>query len=69
MKTQKWFEKKIGKRIYRDPDTCGCSTCEDVVENGLVVADKNHAEYLYMIQGEFKLDGIDLNYRDNQLNK
>ena len=66
MKSQNWFILHIGKRIYRDSDTCNCSTCADVVANGLVVHDKNHAEYLYMIQGEFKLEGIDLNYRNRK---
>lgn len=60
MKTLQWFINRIGKRIYRDDDNCGCATCNDVVKNGLIVIDKNHAEYLHMVNSE----GIE--YRDTK---
>lgn len=61
-----WFKKRIGKRIFRDPDNCKCPTCKDVVKNGLIVANKNHAEYLAMTDNDFEREGIKLNYRDKQ---
>ena len=66
MRNLKWFQERIGKRIFRNPDNCKCPVCEDVVENGLIVVDSFHAEYLYMIQGEWKSEGTILNYRDKK---
>jgi len=60
MKSLQWFINRIGKKIYRDSDNCECSTCKEVVKNGLIIHDKNHAEYLHMVHSE----GID--YRDKQ---
>lgn len=60
MKTLQWFINRIGKRIYRDDDNCSCTTCNEVVKNGLIVIDKNHAEYLFMVNSE----GIE--YRDTK---
>lgn len=62
MKTLKWFYSKIGKRIYRNAVEC-CSTCRDISLNGIVVHDKNHAQYLFDIQNDFMSEGIDLDYR------
>jgi len=55
MKSLNWFKNRIGKRIYRDRNDCHCLDCEDAVGNGLIVRDKNHAEYLHMIQGASKI--------------
>ena len=64
MKSLKWFNNKINQRIHRDKGSCGCHTCKEVAREGLVVADKDHAEYLYMLQNEFANCGEYLNYRD-----
>lgn len=61
-----FFISRIGKRIYRDEDTCKCPTCADVVENGLIVADEDHADYIFNIQNDFANDGDYLNYRDEK---
>lgn len=66
MKTLKWFENRIGKRIYRDDNVCGCKTCRDVTQHGIIVNDRDHAEYLFDCQNDYRADGILLNYRDIQ---
>ena len=53
-----WFIGRIGKKIYRDTVDCKCSGCTDGTENGILVHDKDHAEYLYNVQ----LD-MDIRYR------
>jgi len=64
MKDKAWFYQRVGKRLFRDTSTCDCKTCKDVVENGIVVHDEIHAEYLFMSQCDFAADGVELNYRD-----
>jgi len=70
-KTKEWFIERIGKRIFRDGQCLKnekkcCETCKFVFENGLIVADENHAEYLSMIDVDFAVEGIFSNYRDNK---
>lgn len=52
MKTINWFYKRIGKRIYRRKNTCPCKSCLDTMENGVLIIDKEHAEYLHMVDCE-----------------
>jgi hypothetical protein len=61
-----WFISRIGKRVYRDKNTppCGCDTCNNIEANGIVITDKDHAQYMYDIQLEFAQEGHYLNYRD-----
>ena len=67
MRNLKWFEARVGKRIFRDPNTCKCHVCKDVVDNGLIIVDDSHAYYIYASQGDYKHDiGEDLNYRDKK---
>jgi hypothetical protein len=54
-----WFTDRIGKRIFRNKTSCKCETCKDVFENGLVVGDQFHAEYLEMVQHD-----LNINYYD-----
>ena len=68
MKPLSFFIKNIGKRIYRDDNGCTCETCKDVVENGLIVLNKQHAQYLHTVQIDYYKGGIDLNYRLEKLN-
>lgn len=56
---EKWFIDRIGKRIYRDKSTCNCDTCRDVEINGLIVHDKEHAQYLHMCQNDLFLNYYD----------
>lgn len=62
--TLKWFENRVGKRIYRDPSTCPCLTCKDVEKNGLIIHDKQHAHYLWVTALDYAHEGAYLNYRD-----
>lgn len=66
MKSLKWFKSRIGKRIYRDPATCKCLTCQDVETNGIVVGDATHAIYLWQSEADFLAEGFRLNYRDEK---
>lgn len=66
--TQKlnWFKDRIGKRIYRGDNACGCLACKEVFKNGIVVNSEYHAQYLYNMQNDFGAEGIELNYRDEK---
>lgn len=66
IKSKEWFVENIGERVYRDSDDCECATCRDVVKNGLIIANEEHVEYLYMIQGDYFAEGIFLNYRNKK---
>ena len=61
---KQWFIDRIGKRIYRDLDTCGCKHCADVVANGLVIHDEFHAGYLADVEAAAESEEVHLNYRD-----
>ena len=43
---QQWADERIGKKIYRLQGSCHCETCMRIPESGLVILDKNHAQYL-----------------------
>ncbi len=64
LKPLSFFLSRIGKRIYRDYGGCDCATCHEVVKNGLIIADEEHAEYVFATQNEFEACGVYLNYRD-----
>lgn len=57
------FKANIGKRIFRNDNRCTCLDCKRILEEGLIVTDENHAEYLYTIQNDLGCEGIELNYR------
>lgn len=59
--TLKWFQNRIGKRIFRDPVSCPCPACFEVGQKGKVVRNKQDAEYLYHIQND-----LHIIYRDNE---
>lgn len=61
---KQWFLDRIGKKIFRDQEYVCCPTCTDVMNNGIVVSDADHAEYLSNIDAEFFQGGTKLNYRD-----
>lgn len=62
--TKKWFINRIGKRIFRDWFKC-CKHCDEVAENGLIVSDEQHADYIWLCQmlGD---NNKCLNYRDKK---
>ena len=57
--TLKWFLNRIGKRVFRLTDTKCCPTCQDVLVNGLVIPDKQIAEYIFLCQNELELEYSD----------
>jgi len=59
--TLNWFIKRINKRIFRLTKRNCCSCCKEIEENGLIIVDKNHADYLYCCQNE-----MDLEYSDKK---
>ena len=59
-----WFIKRIGQKLYRDRVSCGCASCLDGFKNGVLVHDRNHAEYLHTCQCEMGIE-----YRDRKENK
>lgn len=65
-KTKEFFIERIGKRIYRDKQIHCCTHCDDVGENGLIVMNEQHADYLAMTDTEFANQGIYSNYRDKK---
>jgi hypothetical protein len=60
MKNLKWFVDRIWKTVYRNKWTCKCMSCKDTEENGLVIYDENHANYLHMVEWDMQYI-----YRDN----
>ena len=63
---EKWFRSKIGQRLYRNETNCQCDICKNVAENGLIVNDEFHADYLYDCETELTADGIPVRYFDNK---
>ena len=56
--SKQWFYNRIGKRISRGKVSCQCATCEDVGNNGLIVIDKFHADYLHMVQYDLEIEYV-----------
>ena len=67
-KTESWFKKRIGKRVFRDTQGSAhdkeCATCARVTQEGIIIHDEAHAEYLATVDNEFSAEGIFSNYRD-----
>src|ERR1041385_1145335 len=51
---EQWFKDRIGKRVFRTKTTCPCEVCENVYQNGLLIHDEMHADYICM----YDLEGI-----------
>jgi hypothetical protein len=60
---KQWFIDRIGKRVYRDKNTCDCEICKIVFENGLIIKNEMHATYLYDVQHELQYIYSDENPR------
>ena len=52
MKDLIWFQERIGKRIYKDAVSCGCTICKSGTIHGVFVFDEYHALYLFDVQNE-----------------
>ena len=63
---QRWFIERIGKKVFREPTSCECKTCQNVSDNGLIINDKLHATYLHDMEGMYQSEGHNLKYRDNK---
>lgn len=51
--TLDWYINRIGKRIHRINKTgCECEACTMVFNEGLIILDELHAQYLYDCQNE-----------------
>jgi hypothetical protein len=66
MDRKQWFLDRIGKRIFRNGSGCSCNVCANVYENGLIIRDAYHAEYLCDIEGEYNHEGYPLEYFDTK---
>lgn len=58
-KTLEWFTQRIGKKVYRKHNFCKCSGCLNVWENGLIIIDEMHADYLFACESEMNLNYFD----------
>jgi len=59
---EEWFEKRIGKRVYRNMTSCTCAICISGYDKGVYISDKQHAGYLCDMEGMSNEDGIPLKY-------
>lgn len=57
------FIDNIGNRIFREKSTCKCNSCQDVEENWIIIYNKEHAEYLYMVYCSYMSEWKNLKYR------
>jgi len=57
---EQWFIDRVGKRVWRNENNCGCVDCINVHKHGLIIKDKEHAHVLYHIEGESCLDNFPL---------
>ena len=63
---QEWFADRIEKRVYRNKTSCGCAVCTRIYENGLIIADRDHASYLAEIEAVYNHEGSPLGYFDTK---
>lgn len=55
MNRKQWFIDRIGKRVYRVKSLCDCEGCRTAYENGVIITDESHANYLYDCEREWGL--------------
>ena len=51
-----WFTERIGKKIFRVKNPCPCTICQMVIIHGLIISDKQHAQYLFDVQNELGIE-------------
>jgi len=61
-----WFEARIGKRVWRNRNSCTCKSCETIWNEGLIILDQNHAYYIADMEAHSEYDSIQLKYFDTQ---
>ena len=47
-----WFLSNIGNRVFRNKVKCDCESCRRGGEEGILIADITHANYLFDVQNE-----------------
>jgi len=59
---ENWFLDRVGKRVYqtRGFATCKCDACVYEDNQGVVILDKEHAEYLYDMEIDYNTDRFPL---------
>ncbi len=63
---ERWFIDRVGKRVYRNQDTCDCPVCISVYKNGLTIADDYHALYLSEIEAISAIENEPVKYFDTK---
>ena len=66
MERKQWFIDRIGKRVYRNRTSCGCETCKQVLDVGLMIHDMEHAIYLCDVEYSYNAEGSKLKYFDTK---
>jgi hypothetical protein len=54
-----WFKERVGKKVFRNESSCKCIVCTFNFKNGLIISDELHAQYLFDIQNELRLNYFD----------
>ena len=57
---EQWFLDRVGKRVWRNQNSCTCRDCVVVYKHGLIIKDKEHAHALYCIECESNNDNFPL---------
>lgn len=45
-----WFINHIGNTIWRNANNCDCEECNNAHANGIVVTDRDNADYLFNLE-------------------
>jgi hypothetical protein len=54
-----WFQERVGKKVFRNETSCKCINCTLNYKNGVVINDDIHANYLFDMQNELRLNYFD----------
>jgi hypothetical protein len=54
-----WFQERVGKKVFRNETSCKCINCTFNYKNGVVINDDIHANYLFDMQNELRLNYFD----------
>lgn len=59
---RKWFLERVGERVFRTDNGCGCDSCGVNYRVGIVIFDTHHANYLAEMESD---PDRDLRYFDS----
>lgn len=65
-KREQWFHDRVWKIVWRGKTSCTCAICDDVYENGLLIRNADHAQYVSEVEAEYNHDGIKMKYFDTK---